>query len=55
MIKSILNIVFKLKAFRVCDDQILDAGLVNAMKEVEDDEELDLEEAKSLSDFKNRC
>jgi hypothetical protein len=55
MNKSILNIILKLKAFRVFDDQILDAGLANAMKEVEDDEESDLEEAKRLSGFKNRC
>lgn len=44
--------ILKLKLFRMFDDLILDASLAKAMKEIDDDEELDLEKAKRLSGFK---
>ena len=53
--KLILYHILKLRLFREFDDLILDTELAKAMKEVYDDEEIDLEEAKKLSGFKNEC
>ena len=55
MRKWILHHILILKLFRVFHDQFLDTGLAKAMKDVEDDEEYNLEEAKRLSGFKNEC
>ncbi len=55
MRKWILHHILILKLFRMFHDQFLDTGLAKAMKDVEDDEEYDLEEAKRLSGFKNEC
>jgi len=52
MCKWILHRILKLKLFRNVDESFLDIGLAKAMKEVEDEEEYDVEEAKKLSGFK---
>jgi hypothetical protein len=53
--KFIIYHILKLKLFREFEDLFLDTGLAKTMKEVEDDEELDLGETKRLSGFKNGC
>ena len=49
---NIKSVILDYHAFKKIEDLLLDYGLGKAMKEVEDEEEIDLERAKSFSGYK---
>ena len=50
---NIESVVLDYKSFKKMEELILDMGLAKAMEEVEDDEEVDLEEAKRIMGAKD--
>ncbi len=50
---NIKAVVLDYKYFKKLEELILDLGLAKAMEEVEDDEEIDLEEAKKIMKFES--
>ncbi|MFQ5753708.1 MAG: antitoxin [bacterium] len=50
---NIKAVVMDFDLYKKIEDLLLDFGLAKAMEEIADDQEIDLEDAKRIADFKN--